>query len=107
MKKCLQCSSNFKWKEVFVATLFGERPLICKQCGKIHKINLSSKLVWWALIFAPFLLVWIIGPHYVMKHVGKNFIWYYITWLIIALFLSPIMYRYHIEEDVDRSKIVK
>jgi|GEM_PF-5997118 hypothetical protein len=107
MKKCLQCSAKFKWKEVYYATLFGERPLICKQCGKIHKIKFSSRLVWLVFILAPYLPVWIIGPHYVMEHVGKKFIWYYITWIIIALFLSPILYRYHIEEDKDRNKIVK
>lgn len=59
MQKCDICSQPFKWSQLFYSLLFAFRPVVCRNCGTVHKVANASRLLAALLLLVPVITVFI------------------------------------------------
>jgi CXXC-20-CXXC protein len=45
MQGCLQCGESFKYKKIINSYAIRYKPIMCDNCGQVHRITLGSRLI--------------------------------------------------------------
>ncbi len=92
IQRCKNCSSQFRWHNIFKSFLFGYRPIECERCKTKHYINFISRLVVSIGIPLPLLF-----QKYCYRYFGAYSLLIYLIWASFILCIFPYFMRYHIK----------
>ncbi|WP_396334487.1 TIGR04104 family putative zinc finger protein [Alkalihalobacillus sp. MEB130] len=56
MQQCEKCETPFTWRHIFSSSLWGYRPIHCRQCDLEHKITIWGRFTFVFLTLVPFYL---------------------------------------------------
>lgn len=79
IQQCEHCHKQFTWKEIQASLWLAYRPIKCRECGTVHKILLSSRLVIALITVLPMMVIGVL-----LQNVFVTPIFY--TLVLIALY---------------------
>lgn len=91
-QRCKNCSKQFKWKSIVKSIWSGYNSIECDNCKSRHNINFISRLLITLSIPLPLLF-----QKYLFRLFNSDSILVYLIWILLILFVSPYIARYHIE----------
>ncbi|MGE7926063.1 TIGR04104 family putative zinc finger protein [Viridibacillus arvi] len=58
LQKCDKCNTQIKWSKIIKSLFLAYRPIQCNQCGTVHRIRFSSRIIFSLLSVLP---LWLLG----------------------------------------------
>ncbi len=93
MQKCRNCTSEFKWKEVFKSAMFSYKPIVCKNCGLQYNVKSRFRIINALIITAPLLLNLLL-----QLHSRSNYFFYgFIIYEVLIGLLMPFWTKYRVD----------
>lgn len=59
MQKCTECKQSFKWSQLFQSLWLAFRPVTCRNCGTVHNVASTSRLLATLLLLVPMIYIFI------------------------------------------------
>ncbi|MHA6251502.1 TIGR04104 family putative zinc finger protein [Oceanobacillus sp. CAU 1775] len=56
MQKCESCNEKFNWSAIYKSFWWTYKPIKCEQCGAIHKITITGRIIFVSFTILPFLI---------------------------------------------------